>query len=271
MSGLYGVPYMGSKTKIAPDIIRKLPKGERFVDLFGGGFAMSHAALLSRRYKQILYNDFNPLIVELIKKGLRGDYNYSKFKPAFITREIFDREKENDPYIKYIWSFGSNGQHYLFGKEIEPLKAAAHNFVVFGKYSEELKQYCPKSVVTAADIYSRRMQFCGYCKAAKKRFELEQLERLQQLELSNISFEKYEHRPGDVVYCDPPYEGTADYGQTFPHTAFYEWAFTRDYPVYFSSYQISDKRFKLVWAKRLTSSFGGGKNSVNFECLYVNR
>lgn len=220
MSGLYGVPYMGSKTKIAPDIIRQLPRGERFVDLFGGGFAMSHAAILSNHFNSVLYNDFNPLIVELIRKGLRGDYNYSKFKPEFITREMFDREKEKDPYIKYIWSFGSDGQHYLFGKEIEPL---------------------------------------------------ERLERLQQLELSNISFEKYEHRPGDVVYCDPPYEGTADYGQEFPHTAFYEWVFSRDYPVYFSSYQISDRRFKLVWAKRLKSSFGGGNNSVNFECLYTNK
>ena len=32
MSTLYGIPYMGSKTKIAVDILRQLPKGNRFVD-----------------------------------------------------------------------------------------------------------------------------------------------------------------------------------------------------------------------------------------------
>jgi site-specific DNA-adenine methylase len=34
---LFGIPYMGSKTKIAPALLRHLPNGERFVDLFGGG------------------------------------------------------------------------------------------------------------------------------------------------------------------------------------------------------------------------------------------
>ena len=67
---LYGIPYMGSKTKIAPIILKYLPKGKRFVDLFGGGFAMSHCAFLSHRYDQVLYNDYNPLVVDLIKRGL---------------------------------------------------------------------------------------------------------------------------------------------------------------------------------------------------------
>ena len=49
----YGIPYMGSKDKIADDILSVLPGGKRFVDLFGGGFAMSHAALLSGKYEQV--------------------------------------------------------------------------------------------------------------------------------------------------------------------------------------------------------------------------
>ena len=43
----YGITYQGSKNRIAGDLISLLPSGERFVDLFGGGFAMSHCALLS--------------------------------------------------------------------------------------------------------------------------------------------------------------------------------------------------------------------------------
>ena len=33
----HGMPYKGSKSKIAEDIIKCLPSAEYFVDLFGGG------------------------------------------------------------------------------------------------------------------------------------------------------------------------------------------------------------------------------------------
>lgn len=57
----YGVPYSGSKNKLAEDIIALLPKGKRFVDLFAGGCAMTHCALLSGKWETILSNDLYPL------------------------------------------------------------------------------------------------------------------------------------------------------------------------------------------------------------------
>ena len=78
----YGIPYQGSKAQIADDIIENLPSGKRFVDLFGGGFAMSHCALLSGKYETVYYNDYNPLIVELVRNAIKGKYNE---KPQFIT------------------------------------------------------------------------------------------------------------------------------------------------------------------------------------------
>ena len=33
----YGVPYRGSKNRVAKDIIEQLPTGNRFVDFFCGG------------------------------------------------------------------------------------------------------------------------------------------------------------------------------------------------------------------------------------------
>lgn len=119
---LFGVPYMGSKTKMALDILKQLPKGKRFVDLFGGGFAMSHSALLTNRYEQVLYNDINPLITDLVKRSLNGEFNYKIFKPKWISREEFKEKKDIDGYIKYIWSFGNNGQDYLFSEQIENIK-----------------------------------------------------------------------------------------------------------------------------------------------------
>jgi site-specific DNA-adenine methylase len=298
---LYGIPYQGSKTKIAPNIIGVLPNGKRFVDLFGGGFAMSHCARLSNKYDVVLYNEINPLLPPLITDALIGRYNYNRFKPEFITREEFYKRKDKDGYIRYIWSFGNSGKEYMFGSDLEPLKKEAHDFVVFGKPTTHFKS--AEKWVTSKDIHKRRLQFCGYFRKNKKRFDIEQLERLERLEqlercprfdlqqleqlerlqqleqleqleqrvqISCGSYEKYEHEDGDIVYCDPPYEGTADYGDTFNHAAFYEWVATRPYQVWFSSYQ-GVKDFRLVWAKQLRSSLGAGNSSINYECLYTNR
>lgn len=69
---IYGIPYMGSKTKIAPKIIERLPSGKRFVDLFGGGFAMSQVAAISGKFENILYRDIDPLIPPLLHDAIRG-------------------------------------------------------------------------------------------------------------------------------------------------------------------------------------------------------
>ena len=265
---------------------------------------MSHCARLSGKYKTILYNDYNPLLVPLIRDALDGKYNYNVFKPKFITREEFNTRKTTDGYVRYIWSYGNQGEAYMFGQDVEPLKHEAHDFVVFGTPTTHFKQI--ERFVTSKDIHVRRLQFCGTCKKMVKRFDLQQLERLQQLEqlerlqqleqlerlqqlerlerlqqlerlerlerrieLTCSSYIDYEYREGDVVYCDPPYEGTEDYGTSFDHHAFYEWASTRPYKVWFSSYQ-GVKGFRLVWAHRLRSSYGAGNKAINFECVYTN-
>lgn len=273
---LCGIPYMGSKTKIAIDILKQLPKGKRFVDLCGGGFAMSHCAYLSRKYDTVYYNDFNPAIVELVKGGYEGLYNYKRFKPEFITREMFTELKEKDPYVKYIWSFGNTGKTYMFGKDVEPIKHIAHDFVVFGKWNDELNKVLPnvRSKVKANTIHQRRIEFCGYARQLNKRTDLQRLEQLQRLETITFncgSLFNFQYQEGDVVYIDPPYESEADYDGGFDFQKFYDWVYSQPYQVWFSGYKISDKRFKMVWARELRSSYGIGNKAVNFECLYTNK
>ena len=41
----FGIPYKGSKNKIAENIIAQLPPAKHFYDLFGGGGAMTHCIL----------------------------------------------------------------------------------------------------------------------------------------------------------------------------------------------------------------------------------
>lgn len=290
----YGIPYKGSKSKIAKELIDFLPKGERFVDLFGGGFAMSHCALLSRKYKQVYYNDYNPLLKPLIEKAINGYFNYDKFKPEFISREMFEKLKNKDGYIKYIWSFGNNGRDYLFGKDVEKYKKLAHNAVVFRDKDslKELLEIVPSLKFDSNDIKSSRLnlrqavridtphltrgereqlQQLQQLERLQQLQQLKHLERLERLELNSSSYKDYVYRKGDIVYCDPPYEFSGQYDEKFDSLGFYDWVYNSTFPIYFSSYKISDKRFHKIWEKDVRTTLSASSNNVKrSECLYTN-
>lgn len=128
----YGLPYKGSKNKLAERIVRLLPKRTHLIDLFCGGCAVSHAALLMGKYEHIHINDINWMCSTLFIDALNGKYNDEN---RWISREDFFRLKDTDPYVAVVWSFGNNLQNYLYSKEIEPLKKAIHYAIFFGDYS----------------------------------------------------------------------------------------------------------------------------------------
>lgn len=128
----YGLPYKGSKNKLAERIVRLLPKRTHLVDLFCGGCAVSHAALLMGKYEHIHINDINWMCPTLFIDALNGKYNNEN---RWISREDFFRLKDTDPYVAVVWSFGNNLRDYLYSKEIEPLKKAIHYAMFFSDYS----------------------------------------------------------------------------------------------------------------------------------------
>lgn len=128
----YGLPYKGSKNKLAERIVRLLPKRTHLVDLFCGGCAVSHAALLMGKYEHIHINDINWMCPTLFIDALNSKYNNEN---RWISREDFFRLKDTDPYVAVVWSFGNNLRGYLYSKEIEPLKKAIHYAMFFSDYS----------------------------------------------------------------------------------------------------------------------------------------
>ena len=133
----YGLPYKGSKNKLAERIVSLLPKRTHLIDLFCGGCAVSHAALLRNKYEHIHINDINWMCPTLFIDALNGKYQN---ETRWISREDFFRMKDTDPYVAVVWSFGNNLRDYLYSKEIEPLKKAIHYAIFFHDYSlgEEL-------------------------------------------------------------------------------------------------------------------------------------
>ncbi len=354
----YGFSFKGSKNYTAKEIIELLPRGNRLVDLFGGGGAITHCAIYNKKYNNYLYNELNPLIYQLFKDSILGEYNEKVFKPEFITREKFNELKKKDGYIKYIWSFGNNGTGYLFGKGKVEFKHKAHKFIVFkdkkgleylekhfkdsfywhikelanisNNYIERRKAFTKLIIkieairvttLHADTIYNlfKDLSFKEFYKLSQKliikainkylpdipkkkwrkrnmelsclkqleQFErleqlqqLQQLQRLQQLErlelssgieFMNNSYLDYKYRDDDIVYCDPPYENVSGYNEeNFNSQEFYNWVYNSNFPVFFSSYEITDNRFKKIWKREKRNLCGGVKSGTKNENLYCN-
>lgn len=77
-----------------------------------------------------------------------------------------------------------------------------------------------------------------------------------------------------IIYCDPPYEGTTEYAEGgFNHKEFYDWVMAQKVPVYVSSYEVSDKRMKLVKAVKTRSLLDQKTRDsyhANYENIYWN-
>lgn len=114
---------MGSKNKIAARLFQSMPTAENFYDLFCGGCAMTHFALEEGRFKNVYANDLDGRGLHLFLDAMSGKYSDER---RWISREDFFRLKDEDPYVALCWSFGNNGRDYLYARDIEPHKRAAH-------------------------------------------------------------------------------------------------------------------------------------------------
>lgn len=114
----YGLPYKGSKNKLALRINQLLPKADHLIDLFCGGCAVTHAALMMDKFQHIHINDVDWRPVQLFTDSLAGKYEN---EDRWISREDFFRLKDVDPYVAIVWSFGNDMRTYMYGREIEEM------------------------------------------------------------------------------------------------------------------------------------------------------
>ena len=133
---MLGIPYMGSKRKLARPIVDYIiannPKAIYFYDLFGGGGAINFEALKRKQFKKVFYNELNTGVCELLKK-IRTDGVTPEFY-KWVSRDEFDTHKNDDTWygglLATCWSFGNNQKGYLFGAKIEEDKRLLHEVVV---------------------------------------------------------------------------------------------------------------------------------------------
>lgn len=126
-----GLPYKGGKNKLAERIVSIFPRAEHFYDLFSGGCAIAHCALLKNKFPHVHINDINPMMPQAFVKALQGGFDD---EDRWISREDFMRLKDTDPYVAICFSFGNDLKTYCYGKDIEETKKALHYAIFFSSY-----------------------------------------------------------------------------------------------------------------------------------------
>lgn len=306
MARHYGIPYMGSKQKLVdkliPFILKRHPDTTDFYDLFGGGGSVALYAVRKYPNINVHYNELSKAIGALMQHLKDG----GEIPFDFVRRSEFEAKYTGDDWyaglLQTCWTFGNNQKSYLYGLPIQDFKEELSKLVTTGDgdikrleaFTDEFvaKEY-GKTVQTRIFLnpkryntpYQRRIVLARQIPLIGALQHLARLERLVQIEnmpgISQLnvsagkSYDEVEvkgERP--ILYCDPPYENTAEYREGgFDHKAFYEWCMTRPYPVYISSYKVSDPRFKLVKAintRSLLAAAYSKEASYNYENLYWN-
>lgn len=304
----YGLPYQGSKNRIIPWLINALPGADTFVDLFAGGCSVSHAAMLSGRFRHVIANDITDSAL-VFRDALHGKF---KDERRWISRDDFFRLKDTDAYARLCFSFGNDQRSYCYSKEIEPYKRAYHYAVCFDDWAPltalrpDVVSVAKKALSGKRDLRQRRIAFGSAVKELRKQnivktraveiqnleiFEwlqflqtLQMLERIQSLECSehsngggianiplDVSQQDYRDVPipdNSVVYCDPPYKNTKKYTSSFDHDAFYAWCLDNPHPVFVSEYDMPEG-FTAIDATPIQNLMNSDKPVSRIEKLFV--
>ena len=239
-------------------MVAHIPSADTLIDIFAGGCAVTHAALLEGRWGRYVANDVSDA-PRLFLDAVNGKYADETRVP---TRDEFFAQKDGDPYIRYLFSFGNNGRDYLYGRSVEDVKVEASRMLVAPTLHERYQLY--RSFI--------RLLFSGsYRKRQVVELQgLEGLERLQGLEVTQLDYRDVEIPDGAVVYADPPYAGTdcGEYGG-FDHDAFEEWLASCDRLVVVSEYHAPNGCVEVAHRQNQCSAAANGKSQRVTERLFV--
>ena len=257
-----GLPYQGSKKKISKKLVEIIKQNfgttKQIYDIFGGGGAITSECILNGL--EVYYNDLDKDITNAFERVVSQDREW--IKTLIVSRTEFAelKAKENkttDDFLKLlINSFGNQKNYFLYSKE-----------------TSDLKYNLAKEIIEKHDIFSGYKQTETYKRAIEQPKQLEQLitlsglerlvqleqlgqlerlERIDEVKATNKSYHDFSEVSGAILYLDPPYEGTTQYGyiNSFNSQEFYDWAFkmAKNNIVIISSYSISDKRFEAVYS-----------------------
>ena len=270
----YGTPYKGSKNAIAPWVVEHLPAAETFVDLFAGGCAVTHAAILSGKFEHFIANDLGDAPC-VFRDAIGGEFEGYATVP---TREEFFASE--DPALRLMYSFGNNQHDYLWSRELEPVKVNATKMVTapsvrerkaaYNAFIRALREY----IQANGDMPDSDAPHDGELQGLQRLQGLQGLQGLEGLEVSKLDYRCVGIPEGATVYADPPYRCTnckayGKHGTGFDFEAFDKWLSVVPFMVIVSEYTAPEGCVEVAAReKRVTSGTG---NKVNGNGKAVER
>lgn len=273
-SKAYGLPYKGSKNRIAKWVIGNIPANEYLVDIFAGGCAITHCAMLSGKFKHVIANDIGDA-PETFKEALDGHVDVSEFP---LTRNDF--KETTDTLGKLVYSYGNDQTSYIYDREKENVGMLAerillgntvrNRYIAYKAFINELKKLLSGGGDT--DKHLRALE------KATRLLPIERLNRIYDIGGANtvatLDCRKGDYRElkipnNSTVYADPPYRGTTvnQYHVQFDYGAFEDWLENVDFPVFVSEYTCP--RGCVEIARKETRSLADRSNSKAIEKIFV--
>lgn len=277
----YGMPYMGSKNKIAKWVIEHLPKKENLYDLFGGGGAITHCACESGKFKHVIYNELDPLTFKAFDMAIHGLFENEK---RWISREDFNKLKNKDPYVAICFSFGNNLRDYCYSEKTEKLKKALHYAICFDDFSllENLgvnidHNLAGRIKITSAikellklnKLQMQNLEALNRLQSLERLESLQHLQHLQHLDLTNKDYADVQIKENSVIYCDPPYKNTGKYRMDFNYENFYSWCRKQKELVIISEYNMPDDFICVAQREKRSLMCKDDKTIKKTEKLFV--
>ena len=228
--------YMGSKNRIAKELIpiitKDLKPNQWYFEPFVGGANMIDK--IEHPYK--LGADNNKYLIALLEAVQNGQE-----LPEYITKDEYIAVKTNkDNYPD--WYVGFVGFVSSFRAKF------------FGGYSG----YC----TTKTGIQRNYI---------KERINNILKQNLDGIKLVCSSYDALDIPANSIIYCDPPYNGTTKYKDSFDSDAFWQWC--RDkakegHTIYVSEYNAPED-FKCIWEKQINSNLGGTSKTATEKLFTI--
>ncbi|MGX4986349.1 DNA adenine methylase [Enterobacter roggenkampii] len=179
--------WAGNKTAIMPELKKHLPAGQRLVEPFAG----SCAVMMATDYPHYLVADINPDLINLFKhiafdcekfiSNAKGFFSGTNSSESYYNiRQDFNHSAETTDFWKAVFFLYLNHHGY---RGLCRYNLSGHFNVPYGNYKNP---YFPESEIRAFAEKAQRATFI--CASYDETLALLQA--------------------GDVVYCDPQYDGT---------------------------------------------------------------
>lgn len=230
---------MGSKNRIAkyllPIILKDRKEGQWYVEPFVGG-----ANMIDKVDGNRIGGEYNKYIANMwieLEKGWIPKSNYTKEDYTFIKNNK-DKVLHETGYVGINCSYSGK----WFG-----------GYAGIVETKEGLRNYQDEAF----------------------RNTLTQIPNLKGVKFIHSSYDQLEIPSNSIIYCDPPYEGTAKYKDDFDHKKFWNWCREKSkegHQVFISEYKAPED-FECIWSQEVKSSLSAngkiGGNKVSIEKLFI--